>query len=366
MTVPQSSPRLPQRPPDEEILDHFVSGDTWRVPSTIRVEVVGRGRVPMLRWSGEPPSGEVHAGAGLLEDFLKLDRARDDAILRYARRWGPLWLCGHVLPFAHDDSCWVVHDIELRDGDRSQPVVWWQEPIAAWRTVSRELRAVVRIARQLHNGQLASRADWESMHHLPHVMRQLLYARLAEEGVDEKDLEPEEVDEEYGPLLSDERISRDDVDSDDDRLELVTPRQQRLIDRLMMSRLDESVQFQRNVLGAVLDYWLTVASVRPSLDWSGAKPDIQLAGQGLFAALAVQLLFESARTDGLAVCTSCGTPFLPAARRPRRDHNAYCSDCGLKAAQRDAAARYRQTAKYKATYGDWLKKRRGSSTEMAG
>jgi hypothetical protein len=67
-------------------------------------------------------------------------------------------------------------------------------------------------------------------------------------------------------------------------------------------------------------------------------------------AIAVQLLFDCARTDGLAVCTSCGTPFLPGSRRPRRDRNVYCSDCGLTAATRDAAARYRQTEKYRATY----------------
>jgi len=137
------------------------------------------------------------------------------------------------------------------------------------------------------------------------------------------------------------RLSRDD----DNKFELLTPRERRLVERLVMNRLYESVEFQRSLLSAVLNYWLTVSSVRPRLHWSGTKPAVQLAGQGLFGALAVQLLFESSRTDGLAVCTWCGTPFLPPARRPRRDHNVYCSDCGLKAAQRDAAARYRQTKK---------------------
>src|SRR5947209_11952925 len=36
----------------------------------------------------------------------------------------------------------------------------------------------------------------------------------------------------------------------------------------------------------------------------------------------------------------------------------------MKAAARDAAARYRQTDKYRATYDTWLKKRRGSSTSF--
>ena len=68
---------------------------------------------------------------------------------------------------------------------------------------------------------------------------------------------------------------------------------------------------------------------------------------GLIGALAIQLVFEVCRTDGLAICTSCGTPYLPPKRRPRRDQNPYCTDCGISAARRDAAARYRLTEKYK-------------------
>src|SRR5438309_1146096 len=112
MMEQKRSARLVQSPPAEEILDHFVSGDSWRVPSTIRIDVVGRrAPTPLLTWSGEPPFREVHAGPGLLEDFLKLERAKDDAILRYARRWGPLWLCEHDLPFGHRDGCATAHGV---------------------------------------------------------------------------------------------------------------------------------------------------------------------------------------------------------------------------------------------------------------
>jgi hypothetical protein len=128
------------------------------------------------------------------------------------------------------------------------------------------------------------------------------------------------------------------------------------------SRMANSVELQRQLLGEVLNHWLELAGVRPRLDWSSPKPAVQLGGRGLIGALAVQLLLDCSRTDGLAVCTSCGTPFLPGPRRPRRDRNTYCSDCGIKAASRDAATRYRQTKKYRATYDTWLQKRRGSST----
>jgi hypothetical protein len=359
----KGSARLVQRPPAEEILDHFVSGDIWRVPSTIRIDVVGRrDPTPVLRWSGEPPFREVHAGPGLLEDFLKLERAKDDAILRYARRWGPLWLCDHDLPFGHADGCSTAHSVQHRDGDPRQRIDWWQEDLAGWRAVSREAGVVVRLARQLHNGQLGPRDSWDSLAYLPRVMFDLLYSPPPDPLIDPADFSPEGARGSRDLILNDEFLKRHDIDEEDDDIEPATPRHRRLVELLGMSRLGESVEFERHLLTGVLNYWLRMAGVEPRLNWPGAKPSVHLAGQGLFAALAVQLLFECSRTDGLAVCTSCGTPFLPQSRRPRRDHNPYCSDCGLKAAQRDAATRYRQTEKYRATYDSWLQKRRRPST----
>src|SRR4051812_13779671 len=107
----RASPRLPQGAPTEEILDHFVSGASWSVPTTIRVDATGnRFGVPALAWHGDELHLKAHAGPGLLEDFVKLARASDETILGYARRWGPLWLCGHALPFSHQDNCWVAYD----------------------------------------------------------------------------------------------------------------------------------------------------------------------------------------------------------------------------------------------------------------
>src|SRR5205823_2048257 len=114
---------------------------------------------------------------------------------------------------------------------------------------------------------------------------------------------------------------------------------ERRVDRFGREQLGTSLEFQRRMLSQVLNYWLEMGGVKPRLDWRVDKPEVQLGGYGLIGALAVQLLFDCSRTDGLVVCTSCGTPFLPAFRRPRRDRNPYCSDCGMRAAGRDAAAR---------------------------
>ena len=95
---------------------------------------------------------------------------------------------------------------------------------------------------------------------------------------------------------------------------------------------------------ARLNYWMDVAAVRPRLEWTDGRPEVQLDDAGLFGALAVALLIVCSRTGVLPVCTSCGTPFVPEVRRPGGP-NAYCSECRLKAALRDATARYGQTQK---------------------
>lgn len=357
-------PRLQHDTRSGETLDHYVSGSVWQVPPTVRVEQVGSEGIPMLVWSGEPPFLEVRPGPGLFEDFLKLETAKDrGAVLRYARRWGPLWLCSHDLPAGHDDACLPIGAIRYLTDDRARRMVWWEEEIDRWRAMSREAAGVVRIARQLHDGRLARQADWESLRYLPRVLWNLL---LAPSGIRLLDPEgrasEEQVVQRLERLLNAEVVAPDESDEVDDDIEPATARRRRIVEEYGVRRLQDSLETQRVVLSGLITYWLRIADVQPRLDWQRGKPEVVLSGRGLFAALAVQLLFECSRTDGLAVCTSCGTPFLPAARRPRRDHNAYCSDCGLKAAQRDAAARYRQTQKYRATYDTWLKKRRNSST----
>src|SRR5450631_4530184 len=97
-----------------QVLDHFVSGFEWTIPTRLELlDFKFQEKFPgelddhkMILFSVAPPLGRVHAGPGLLEDFLKLESASDEAIVAYARRWGPLWLCPvQSLPWQHDPSC---------------------------------------------------------------------------------------------------------------------------------------------------------------------------------------------------------------------------------------------------------------------
>src|SRR5262245_47356558 len=100
------SPRRPAgahpAPPTsvDDVLDHFVTGFEWAIPTNYEIDPDGYAlgyEVPL-----RPPFARVHAGPGLLEGFIKLADAPDEAILAYARRWGPLWLCKHGDPFRSD------------------------------------------------------------------------------------------------------------------------------------------------------------------------------------------------------------------------------------------------------------------------
>jgi hypothetical protein len=279
-----------------ETLDHVVTGVTWRRPRAVEV------RGDRLTWTPVAAVGErVRPGPGLLERFVALDRAPAVAIERYARQWGPLWLCEHGLPWEHDPgTCRAQRDEESG---------WFSESLAHWRTLARGARATVRIARRLHAGAPGDRADWEQLPGL---------SRSAERALLDAILAPEQ----YG------------IDGDDEQREWPPGR-------------DDVLYWERRRRAAVVKDWLWLGSVEPILEWEGSRPQLHLGGRGLLGGLAVQILFDTSRTDGLAVCVSCGTPFLPASRRPRWDRNAYCSDCGLRAATRDAAARYRRTEKYR-------------------
>src|SRR5260221_572315 len=72
-----------------------------------------------------------------------------------------------------------------------------------------------------------------------------------------------------------------------------------------------SIEFQRLLLGEVLNYWLELAGVRPRLDWSTAKPAVQLGGYGSIGALAVQLLFDCSRTMDSRCVRRVGRRFCP-------------------------------------------------------
>ncbi len=245
-----------------------------------------------------------------------------------------------------------------------------QESLDSWRALSTQMRATLRIARRVHDGLAADDSDWDTLPFLRDVLVGLVTPGLEDPLASTEDYaNVDELEKRSGLRYEDlARIVRSELQVDQppgpqsphaDQHEVFWETYFRLADAIGRQQMHASVEFQRQVVAGVLNQWMNTAGVRPRLEWGTGNPQVQLGGDGLIGALAVQLFFACAQTGGLALCASCGTPFLPTGRRRRKDLNAYCSECGLKAALRDAAARYRQTPKYRATNVKWREQRSG-------
>jgi hypothetical protein len=75
---------------------------SWPVAKDIRLVDGNR-----LQWrSGASQAQWVEPSPGLLENFVALRDDSPEAVLRYARRWGVLYLCEHDFPAGHPLEYW--------------------------------------------------------------------------------------------------------------------------------------------------------------------------------------------------------------------------------------------------------------------
>jgi hypothetical protein len=93
-----------------------------------------------------------------------------------------------------------------------------------------------------------------------------------------------------------------------------------------LARAQEAALEMPLILSLALDEWLDLAAIHPTIDLKTGNP-LVLAGDGLFGALALQLVFNATRTAGVAICANCGEPYSldrAPAPAPRR---RYCPKC---------------------------------------
>ena len=259
-----------------------------------------------LTWSWVPPwvpQGDEkrvtyrQAKPGMLADFIRLHDANDETILAYARKWGMLGLCEHGLPCSHNQgtsgpSClpMLVTPLPRQKGSTFRLM----EPLAAWRIWSRKAQSFINIGARLNQGKLPRVEDWQML------------KDLRDSGLGETEHEP----------------------------------------------FMETVSNARAELAYELDGWISIGQVRPRISWRNDKACFSLdavsSGPNLFGLLALNIAVAIASGDGekgLAVCSACGDSYIPT-RRPDPNRRNYCERCGLKAAQRVASRKYRQTPKY--------------------
>jgi hypothetical protein len=126
------------------------------------------------------------------------------------------------------------------------------------------------------------------------------------------------------------------------------------VDDLTLAQLNPQLCFSASHLRAArrhpasfvaygMELWLRFFQVRPRVSYNPRPKrfEIRIGGAPrLPGALALQIMLTITRSAGIAICSSCAKPFPPS-RRPNLNRNAYCKECGVRAAWREAQARRR-------------------------
>jgi hypothetical protein len=242
----------------------------WLQPP-VSVSVNGK----YLRWTERhAPHRLLRPGRAVLGGFLKLTKASDEGIARYAGRWGMLQLCAsHGEYFGHKSGCRPKY----LDWNRRTA----REPIEAWRRHVRLARAIVNVATSLRNDRPVEFSDWSIMI-----------------GWGNPTTNPKE--EKSFPLW----------------------------DKVTHTR----------TLVIQVNRWIQFSRVQPQLVWEPyGEPHIDFAEEpivnaiSLFGVLGLQLLHAVTASFGFAFCARCDQIYFPEKRRPARgNRNHFCKKCGKK------------------------------------
>ena len=247
-------------------------------------------------------AGRIRPGPGLLEEFVRLEGQPCQSFYKYARRRGVLGICKHDLPSTHSPRARISVSFPRspfgcsprpvsRSAGQSTSVKdleFW-DPLAAWRRFSTEAGALLRLVEALQSEKSTDPSDWQALYR-------------------------------HDPF----------VRSTGRPIPWWTP--PRPTDR-----------FECELVASKINDWLEIGNVRPALVWLRDR-QVVFSGSGtqsrtgatLFGSLSIQLLMLATRTTGLAVCSGCGTPYVPK-RRPRSDQRCYCHRCRADGVpQRDA------------------------------
>jgi hypothetical protein len=300
----------------------------WFVPKDIAL------RRDRVCWRPSTPSsafpGFTYAyakrtpGPGLLEQFVALGDAPDDDILRYARHWGVLVICPHGLPASHSEQC---KPMALPDQDR---YVFW-EPVASWRYFAGHAKEVLEVAAATYNGQVVDREVTERLFPMPppSVKRSGASAQVGRRPRDTK----VRLDRALSLLHEHKNVFEHWVSG------ILESGSTAFASH--PSGKAKALARQRAFVSYAVNCWLNWGRARPQIEWDGPTPTIALTTGGLMpmyadrlsGALALQLAYAVASSEGVATCFACGRFYTPT-RRPAAGRRSFCPDCGLRAAWR--------------------------------
>ena len=164
-------------------------------------------------------------GGKLFDEFLGLKEASSGVILHFAKKWGVLELCPHALPTTHT----LRHSVSPSPLEKPclrvshGPSGDFRESTRHWRWYAVYFRAILNLAAELHIGRVGRDQDWKC------ILQGSSDLRLKD-----------------GP----------DVVKN---------------------------QARRLLLVDVLNRWITIAGLQPSLEWIHSRPTLQFATPALFS-----------------------------------------------------------------------------------
>ena len=300
----------------------------------------------------------------MITRFIALARRKPAQVLRFARDYGVLGICHHGLPCSHNQP----RPVRVVPGE---PVIWCQplgypdqfwEPLEAWYHFAEEARGMLNRAARFHRQVRREPGD-------------VLWVFDAFDDVIASSMSPEDTRD----LREQERQGRERRRAGTTHLDDLTVRVAELEAKVAGGDDSEGTAFEldhirflrdceaedpgidygavdddeidRFVLTEFVNEWLALGDVRPAFHWDQNGAAGMTFGGGLFGTLAVQLMGIVGRSEGLALCSACGSPYLPN-RQPRAGENNYCPECKTKAKNREGQKRYRQRKKQDEALGN--------------
>jgi len=235
----------------------------------------------------------VKAGPPMLERFARLADSgakAEQAVVRYARRWGILDLCEHQLS---NDHGWAQFPIAFATAGVGVMTyastldcrsLFGKEPVATWLYWSRQAAALLAILSRLRRSEPALSEDWQVLCEDP-------------------------------PWLTREPVTQD----------LLEARESAKGWTARLVREDVPLDLQRGVASGAIETWLRLAGVSLELRWSHTVPEVGFRGGGLLGTLGLQMLLAAVDSSGWLLCPGCGTLHTPMRTRYRR--RSYCDAC---------------------------------------
>jgi len=294
--------------------------------------------------------------AALLGEFLALKDADDEAILNFARRNGPLWLCEeHGIPATHlrvigsttegvADALAGHSPSELRRRLKGH-----REQIADWRAFISQAAAIARAAKHVRTGTKVAADLWAEVESRSQIFDQMELEKGTAVPLRFLSASPDDPWTEVAPASQ----PLDSVDSDKATGTPAT-RSQRAA-RAAAER--ERIVRERRRIQIVVQRWLDwsdvgvgVVWINPSMDGadadmklSAAKPALRLVERSLFGSVALQLAQTLTGGQKLAICSYCGEPFEVERQPPvGQDHFCKLTDACKKERARRYAERRRR------------------------